>query len=162
DALGRLSQITDVNDAPIITYHHDAVGRLSRKDMGNGTFTTYGYDADGNILHLVNHAPDGTVNSRFDYTYDSLGRRKTMTTLQGTWTYTYDALGQLTGWAAPDGSLATYTYDAVGNRIQIVQSGVTTSYATNNLDQYSSVGGATYSYDADGNLIRVQSGSDVT
>src|SRR5207244_3722141 len=104
DALGRLSAITDGTGASVVTYTYDAVGRLARKDMGNGTYTIYGYDADGQILHLVNYAPDGTINSRFDYTYDRLGRRTSMTTLQGTWTYTYDALGQLTGWMAPDGS----------------------------------------------------------
>ena len=73
--------------------------------MGNGTYTTYDYDADGQILHLINFAPDGTILSRFDYTYDSRGRRTAMTTLEGTWHYTYDDLGQLTGWTAPDGQL---------------------------------------------------------
>jgi len=36
------------------------------------------------------------VNSRFDYTYNNLGRRATETTGQGRWVYTYDAIGQLT------------------------------------------------------------------
>ena len=27
--------------------------------MGNGTYTTYTYDLAGNILHLINYAPDG-------------------------------------------------------------------------------------------------------
>ena len=71
--LGLLAGLTDGNGKPIVTYTYDAVGRLSRKDMGNGTYTTYQYDLDGNILHLVNYAPDGSVNSRFDYTYDISG-----------------------------------------------------------------------------------------
>ena len=37
-----------------------------RQDNGNGTYTTYAYDAAGDLLHLVNYAPDGIVNSRFD------------------------------------------------------------------------------------------------
>ena len=162
DALGRLASITDGSGSLIVSYPYDTNGRLSRKDMGNGTYTTYTYDADSRILDLINYAPDGTILSRFDYTYDSRGRITSMNTLQGTWTYTYDDLGQLTGWTAPDGSSATYTYDAMGNRIQVTQNGATTSYTTNNLNQYTTVGGVTYTYDADGNLIRKASGSDVT
>src|SRR5262249_21386807 len=62
----------------------------------------------------------------------------------------------------PDGSYATYKYDAMGNRVLVDQNGVTTSYTTNNMDQYTTVGGTTYTYDANGNLIREQSGSDLT
>ena len=63
---------------------------------GNGTanlaapytspYTTYTYDADGNLLHLVNYASGTTVNSRFDYTYNALGQVATMATVDGTWT----------------------------------------------------------------------------
>jgi RHS repeat-associated protein len=162
DALGRLSSITDGTGAAIVTYHYDADGRLARMDMGNGTYTTYAYDAAGNVLHLINYAPNGTINSRFDYTYDNRGRVTSMNTLQGLWTYTYDDDGQLTGWKAPDGSYATYKYDAMGNRILVDQNGVTTDYTTNNMNQYTTVGGVTYTYDADGNLIRERSSSDVT
>src|SRR5262245_61638035 len=154
DSLGRLAGLTNGSGATIVTYQYDADGRLARKDMGNHTYTTYAYNVAGQLLHLVNYAPGGTVNSRFDYTYDSRGRESTMTTFQGTWHYTYDDLGQLTGWTAPDGSSATYTYDAMGNRVTVTQNGVTISYTTNNLNQYVTVGGTTFTYDADGNLVR--------
>src|SRR5262249_46525018 len=39
-----------------------------------------------------------------------------------------------------------------GNRINETDNGVTTKYATNDLNEYSSVGSATQTYDADGNL----------
>jgi len=162
DALGRLASITDSSGAMIVSYQYDVDGRLARKDMGNGTYTTDDYLPDGNISHLINYAPDGTILSRFGYTYDSRGRETLMTTLQGSWHYSYDDLGQLTAWTAPDGSSATYKYDAMGNRVQVTQSGQTTSSTTNNLNQYTTVGGVTYTYDADGNLIRKVSGSDVT
>jgi YD repeat-containing protein len=162
DSLGRLASISDGTGAKIVSYTYDTDDRLTRKDMGNGTYTTYEYDADGRILDLINYAPNGTINSRFDYTYDSRGRVTSMNTLQGTWSYTYDDLGQLTGWTAPDGTYATYTYDAMGNRLLVDENGLKTSYATNNMNQYTTVGGVTYTYDANGNLIREQSGSDIS
>ena len=45
-------------------YTYDAAGRLVRKDKGNGTSTTYDYDAAGQVLTIVNLAAGGAVNSR--------------------------------------------------------------------------------------------------
>jgi YD repeat-containing protein len=131
---------------------------LSEKTNGNGTYTKYQYDADGNVLHLINYAPGGAINSRFDYTYNALGLETTEDTLDGDWTYTYDADGQLIGASfastnpsVPSQNLA-YNYDAMGNRITTVINGVTTAYTTNNMNEYTSVGSVAYTYDADGNL----------
>jgi RHS repeat-associated protein len=159
DDLGQLSQLTDGNGGNIITYTYDAIGRLTREDNGNGTYTTYNYDSAGQLLSLVNYKADNTVNSRYDYTYDVMGRRTSMTTLEGTTNYTYDAIGQLTGVSLPNGRTIQYRYDAAGNRIAVTDSGVATNYSTNNLNQYTSAGGATFTYDTDGNLIRKQDGS---
>ena len=158
DQDGRLSTLTDGSGNLIVTYTYDADGRLSLKTNGNGTYTTYQYDADGNVLHLINYAPGGAVNSRFDYTYNALGLETTEDTLDGDWTYTYDADGQLihavfgsTNSSIPNQDLA-YSYDSMGNRITTVINGVTTAYATNNVNKYTSVGGVKYTYDANGNL----------
>ncbi len=166
DAVGRLAGLTDGTGALIADHTYDAVGRVARKDLGNGTFTTYQYDAASKLLHLVNHAPDGAVNSRFDYTYDALGRRTSMATLDGHWTYEYDATSQLThavfdsvNPAVPDQDLL-YEYDALGNRVRTVENGVTTAYVSNNMNQYTSVGTGQHVYDADGNLISVIDGSE--
>ena len=114
------------------------------------------------MLDLFNHQTDGTVLSRFQYTYDSRGRRDTMTTtygagdprtnLAGLWRYDYDDTGQLIGWTAPWGRRVDYTYDALGNRLNVRDNGTNTAYTVNNLNQYTQVGSTTYQYDADGNL----------
>jgi YD repeat-containing protein len=96
DAVGRLSRITDESSAQVVLYEYDAAGRIALKTLGNGVYTTYDYDAAGQLLHLVNHKSDATVLSRFDYSYDSRGRRISMGTLDGAWTYSYDDIGQLT------------------------------------------------------------------
>ena len=141
DSSGRLSTVTDSTGATIVSYQYNDANQVTRKDMGNGTYTIYTYTLNGQVATLVNHAPDGTVNSQFTYTYDVLGRVATMTTLQGTTTYGYDADGQLTSVTPPDGQTITYGYDAMGNRTTVTQNGVTTAYTTNDLNQYTAVGG---------------------
>src|SRR5581483_3365358 len=106
-----------------------------------GTYTTYTYDAAGEVLGLINHAPDNSINSSFLYTYNNLGLETSETTLDGTWTYTYDAIGELTHavFASTNPEVPnedeTYNYDAVGNRTSTVINGVTTVYTTNNMNE---------------------------
>ena len=75
DAAGRLWRLRDATNFVIAEYYYNPSGRLQRIDKGNGTYTTYSYNAAGELLHLTNSAPDGSVSSRFDYSYDSRGRR---------------------------------------------------------------------------------------
>lgn len=164
--LGQLDRLTDGVGNLIVDYDYDSrTGQLQRETNGNGSYTTYSYNSAGELTSVVNHAADGIVNSRFDYTYDALGRRSEMTTLEGTWTYTYDMNGQLTRgvFSSNDTAVAphqdlSYEYDAAGNRIRTIENGVTQDYATNNLNQYTTSDSTTYSYDADGNLISKTAG----
>jgi RHS repeat-associated protein len=175
DSAGRLTGLTDAGNNPIVTYVYDTSGRLSEKDLRNGTYTTYQYDAAGELLHLINHAPHpapgqgGPVNSRFDYTYDALGEVATLATSDGAWLYSYDADGQLTHAVFTSNNTAVlpnqdlqYNYDALGNRTSTVINGVTTTYNANNLNEYTTVGTATYTYDADGNLTSKSDGGVTT
>ena len=80
--------------------------------------------------------------------------------------YQYDATYQVTGvkygvsnpqagYAAASNAVRTvsYAYDAVGNRTSLNDSaGPSTTYAVNNLNQYTAVAGANYSYTARGDL----------
>jgi YD repeat-containing protein len=154
DNLGRLDKLTDGNGNLIVDYdYHPFSGLLAKETNGNGTYTNYNYDLAGQLISLVNSKADGSVNSRFDYTYDNLGRRTAVTTLDGTWNYSYDLTGQLTGavFTSTNSSIPsqnlTYVYDAAGNRTQTIVNGVTENYTTNNLNQYQTAGTTTYSYD---------------
>ncbi len=143
-----------------LDYHYDDAGRLGRMTDETGTeLVHYAYDAAGQLATLVNRAPDETIISRFDYTYDQRGHRTEMVTHYGAWSYEYDDIGQLiravldsTNPEIPDQDLS-YVYDALGNRIRTTINGVEEEYITNNLNQYTQVGDCTYTYDLDGNLI---------
>ena len=158
DPVGRLWLVSDATNAPLVEYAYNAAGRLQRVNKGNGTYTAYEYDPSGQVLRLINWAATGAVNSRFDYTYDSRGRRRTMSTLDGDWAYDYDGAGRLTraAFASRNGAIPhqdlSYNYDAGGNRASAVVDGITTKYAINSGNQYLTVGGSQYKYDEDGNL----------
>ena len=159
---GQLARLSDASDHTIANYQYDDNGRLSRGDNGNGTYTTYEYDAAGQLTHLINYKADASINSRFDYTYNEVGLRTSMNTLDGTTHYSYDATGQLTGVTLPDSRHIDYRYDAAGNRITVSDNGVDTHYTTNALNEYTDVGNATYAYDQDGNLSSKTEGGITT
>jgi RHS repeat-associated protein len=176
DSLGRLSELTDGSGNLIVQYTYDAAGNLIQKTNGNGTYTTYTYDADGNVLSITNYAyASGPVNSFDTYTYDALGNVLTDTNQDGEWVYTYDADSQLIhavftpNNSDPDGLTAQdiqYVYDPAGNRISETVNGVVTTYAVNNVNEYTSstTNGITtsYQYDAAGNLIQEASAQGTT
>jgi RHS repeat-associated protein len=162
DAVGRLSELTDVSGNLIVKYTYDSAGRLTEKDMGNGTSTKYEYNLAGDLTSIVNYEPGGSVLSSYVYAYNAIGLPISVTTLSGTTTYGYDATGQLTSVALPGGTSITYQYDAAGNRVAVTDNGVTTNYATNNMNEYTQVGSTTYTYDKDGNLHSATDSSGTT
>ena len=54
DGAGRLARLTDGSGSLIASYAYDPSGRLVTKTLGNGVYSTYGYDAAGNLVSLVN------------------------------------------------------------------------------------------------------------
>ncbi|CAN5528881.1 hypothetical protein BH11PLA2_BH11PLA2_49400 [soil metagenome] len=160
DDLGRLGRVNDGANAPIVLYTRDAAGRVTREDHGNGTATVYAYNLAGQVASIKHLAPGGGTNSRYDYAYDTIGRVSSQTltdldaaTPDGVTTYGYDTGSQLVSVSLPGGRVITYQYDAAGNRVSVTDTGVTTNYLTNALNQYTQVGTESESYDADGNLI---------
>ncbi len=156
--LGQLASVTDAKGNLIVSYSYDAAGLLAGEVHGNGTYTTYTHDRDENLTSVVNFAPDASVNSSFTYTYNALGLVTSMTTTSGTTNYGYDSDERLIAVALPTSETITYQYDAMGNRVVVSDNNATTTYASNALNQYTSVGSAIFSYDADGNLTMTTGG----
>jgi len=157
DPLGRLEFLRDGSDNLITQYAYDAVGRLVRETRGNGTTTNYVYDDAGQALEIAHRAPDAMLLSLFRYDYDALGRRTSLTTLDGTTAYGYDGAGRLTSVTLPGGEAIAYAYDAAGNRTVVSANDVDTYYTTNNLNQYTSIGGRNQSFDLAGDLVSADS-----
>ncbi|MEG4348172.1 DUF4347 domain-containing protein [Microcoleus sp. LAD1_D3] len=153
DPAGSLKTLTNATEEKIIGYDYDSAGRLIKETNGNGTYTSYEYDLQSQLTGLINYQADNTVNSKFEYAYDNLGRRTSMTTLEGTFQYGYDATGQLTSVVTPTNRTIKYQYDAAGNRTRVTDNETNTNYTSNNLNEYTKVGNAVYTYDKDGNLI---------
>lgn len=152
-----------VGGSSLAGYAYDANGNALSKTLADGTVASYTYDG-ANRLTTLNHTLAGASLARFDYGYDVVNRRtfEQRDSAAGD-TFSYDAVDQVTGVnyeAANPASGATgatrtvgYTYDATGNRTAVNDSvNGNTSYATNNLNQYSAVGGTAYAYDGNGNL----------
>ena len=160
DDAGRLARMTNGLGQLVVAYDYDPAGRFARKTLGNGVYTTFTNDAAGQLTALVNHKPDGTLLSSFDYTYDAAGRPASLHVRRGyaglaadeTQNYQYDAVGQLTRVEYSAGRVVNYEYDAVGNRTRVTDSGVVEAYVANSVNAYTSVGAAQYLYDRDGNL----------
>jgi RHS repeat-associated protein/uncharacterized repeat protein (TIGR01451 family) len=163
DALGRLWKLIDGSDSLIVQYTYNNLGQLTEKLNGNGTYTTYAYDATGNLTSEVNYAGGTTVNSSFTYAYNLRGDRTSMTDAAGQVTaYAYDAVGQLTQVTLPGGQSIVYVYNAAGNRTQVINNGTPTAYASNSVNEITQVGSAVYAYDANGNLHTVTEGGNTT
>ncbi len=164
NVLGQLSELTDGSGNLIVRYSYNNLNELVNKLNGNGTSTTYAYDADGDLTSEVNYAPGGkTVNSSFIYTYNVLDEVTSMTDAAGGKTsYGYDATGQLIQVDLPGGATITYVYNAAGDLTAVDDSGATTSYSSNDDNEITQAGSATYTYDANGNLASVTDSGGTT
>jgi len=121
------------------TYTYDAVGRVTRTDNPDGTFTRSFYN------DYVSTAVDAN-NKQVRNTVDAYGRAVMTETFTGnyptetvysTTTYEYDALGRQTEVTDAQGNINTVTYDNMGRKV-----------ATQDMD----MGNWSYSYDKNGNL----------
>jgi RHS repeat-associated protein len=161
DSLNRLTQINNSGQM-VAGYTYDQLSRVIRRELQNGTFSTYSYDPSNRLLELINSKSTSEVISSFVYTYDNVGNRLTMTTLDGLTQYAYDAIHQLTNVIYPDGSTTSYNLDPAGNRLSEVVDGNSIDYTTNNLNQYTDVNGDSYTYDANGNMTSKTTPSGTT
>ena len=155
DGGDRLSEIRQASSGELVSrFEYNSRGRLSRKTLGNGAYTMYGYEEmSGLLTELRNYLPNGTLSSSFLYEYDSERKVRGISTHLGNNTYGYDASGQLVKWTDENGDISEYRYDSRGNRLVLRRNGREEGYSVNNMNQYMEYNGTeTFLYDMNGNL----------
>lgn len=167
DQRGRLDKIHDaaIPNNPLSAFEYDPGNRLLRKLFYNNTTAEYAYDLNSNVLQ-INHTLSSLV--RYEYAYDNNDNKLyEKNNYQPTKSnqFLYDVYNRLTRFKK--GTLAgvnipapaediQYSLDAVHNRQTVQVNASTTTYATNNLNQYTMLSGgvtATLNYDNNGNLL---------
>jgi RHS repeat-associated protein len=160
DSNGNLNGVTDGTGT--ITMQYDAANQVTNITYPTGRSLTYTYNADGQRTKLVSQ--DGyTVN----YSYDTVGRLKTLTNASGEniISYDYDNAGRLIKETNGNGTYTTYEYDLQSQltRLNNYKADNTVNskfeYAYDNLGRRTSMttleGTFQYGYDATGQLTSV-------
>ena len=134
----------------------------------NGLTASWTYDANNQLLRVKN-ATSTNIISQYDYTYDAAGRRIRIGKSGSAFdfndvvSYDYNARSELTNAvAAVDANYhCSYQYDAIGNRESSSERGTNTTYAANELNQYSQIAATNEDafipeFDDDGNQTLVK------
>ncbi|PYI94663.1 MAG: hypothetical protein DME97_01420 [Verrucomicrobia bacterium] len=162
-ARNQLVEISDGGANPLATYAYDLNGNRISRSVENGTAVNYAYDNTSRGLSVDQINSAGSF-AKVDYTLDSVNNRTSRTETDSgappfTDIYGYDFIDELTqvkynfdAGANTQDRQVDYAYDAVGNRLSITDNGVTQSYTTNVLNQYTMAGAMSPAYDSNGNL----------
>ena len=155
DSLDRLTSVTDaLGRVTTITYDKASNQKTAVADSKTITF---GYN-NGDELTSLTYSDGTTPNVSF--TYDALGRRKTMVDGTGTSTYTYDSLGRMRAVTTGTGKSVGYGYGLRDDLTSITYPNG--QQVVRRFDDAGRLRGITdwlgnataFEYDADGNLGR--------
>jgi YD repeat-containing protein len=122
--LGQVSSVMDENE--VVTYfEYDALGRQTALVL--------------NFKPIVD--PDAETNVRYDYTYNAVGNRETVTDPNGNITrYTYDPLNHVLSKVDPLDNTWHYEYDAAGNQVTVTDAkSQVTYYAYDDAGQLTTI-----------------------
>ncbi len=174
DGMGRVQ--TETQPYGNVMYAYDIYGRLARMTWPDGFYVTYDYDTASNLLSVRESGATSGIGVLAAYTYDELGRTSQVTFGNGTYRrYARDPIGRLTGLQIDlSGTSSDLTIGKWGNEgvaiaynpaSQIISRAVNNdayvwggnlnidrAYASNGLNQYTSVAGSSLTYDTRGNL----------
>ncbi len=143
------------NGSEIVTMGYDDSGRKTSMTYANGITTAYTYNDNGWLAQI--NAAENVLNLAF--VYDAVGnitKRQDIRDDTQTESYGYDAISQLISFKRGTTVDNTYQFDPLGNRIKVIENGVTTNYSSNRINAYTSISGGisfTPQYDAYGNLL---------
>jgi YD repeat-containing protein len=131
-------------------------------DQNVATYTYYTSGVNAGKIEQVVYTGSGKTTQSVNYTYDNLGRQKTIVDLTGTTTYSYDQFSNLIEVNGPEGDIH-YVYNALGEHTETYTTSNDTLYSYDDLGrldlvQVTKLNGSTvnqattYAYDVSGNL----------
>lgn len=145
DGLNRLTQMgSSKNQTALSNYAYTlgAAGNRTAVTELSGRSVSYGYDSLYRLTSETVSADPNNNNGAINYTYDSVGNRKTLNSTlppAGANSYTYDA----------DDRLSSDQYDADGNTINSLGTANTYDFENHLITH----GAVTVVYDGDGNRV---------
>jgi len=168
DSANRLTSLTNpFNETTGLQY--DAAGRPVRQNNDNGTYSTWAFDAGGQVGSVATKKSDNSAVLTMDYIRDAVGSPTSVTEQlldtdnqtvhNATLTFGYDNANRLTSEkrAGSDPIWYEYAMDGAGNRTQFVEKDqqgtpVGTTNATYSADnRLLTHGNLTFGYDGNGN-----------
>jgi RHS repeat-associated protein len=178
DALGRWTKIEDASSNDLVTWSYYGPGRrIKAVGFPGGHVEQRAYDGFRNLVGIDHKDSSGQVFAGYSYAFDNVGNRlweeRSHDGGVGN-VYEHDKARRLTGALigsldpsaeAADGDWSDYSYsnwmkynmDDMSNRTSVVdtpygQQGVTTSYTSNAVNQYSLIDSIARTHDGNGNL----------
>lgn len=171
DNNGNRISLTDINKNND-QFEYDAAGRLTKRTLPTGKFSTCSYNDRGLLGHATNFRsqettyqydnagrlssftdPAGTVS----HTYDANGNIHTISDSGGAITKTYDDLNRVISYTDSQNNTIQYTYDGVGNlKTLIYPDGKIVQYGYDNANRLKTVtdwAGRTTTYNYDNSLL---------
>jgi RHS repeat-associated protein len=157
----KVSSVLKMPENETTSWTYDSYGRISTQTLGNGTATTYSYDALDRLNSIIHRKSNGAIISSETYQYDAGGNLTYKIVDSVRTDYGYDAIDQLVSEVSP-GRSVQYTYDANGNRLTRTVNGSVETYSYSFGDRLQSRSGGSsgafsYNYDGAGRTIGVTS-----
>jgi RHS repeat-associated protein len=143
DAMGRFEKIFVTNGGQLFQYYYDAASNETERDnvTSNGVNQVYPRDAL-NRMQYMDVKKGSTVLAHEGYTYDAMNRITLVSYQTGSDSFGYYLDGEVkTANLGNLGHNVTYTLDNKGNRTSVVDNNVTSTYAPNPNDQYTTGAG---------------------
>lgn len=155
NARNQIAQIMQ-NGNEAVTMTFNAAGQKISQTYANGITTNYQYQENGWLAEITDNAQILDLSMNYD-AQGNITERTDRLNSECTELYEYDALSQVVSFKRGNTLNHSYQFDLVGNRIQSVENGITTSYTANPVNAYTSLqGGLSFvpQYDDNGNLVK--------
>jgi len=143
------------NGNEVVTIDYNIAGQKIIHNYGNGIKNTYTYNENGWLNSIVADHNIMSLNMVYDANGNITERRDLLDSSR-TESYGYDAVNQLINFKRSSTVDKSYQFDLLGNRIKVIENGVTTNYISNNVNAYTNISGGinfTPQYDENGNML---------